>query len=131
MEGIFMSAARRFFRLLCLLAMLSPLAASANEWVIGDVALVEDYRALSADQPILITLVNKSYYSGGAAASICTERFRVVVGQEGVTADVQKNSFTIALAARLSKEKVRLYVNPDNGVGGGYCAVQIASIGDL
>lgn len=105
--------------------------ASANEWVIGNVSIVEDYRAYDGNHGLLITLANKSYYGSGTAQTVCTERFRVVVGQEGVTADLQKVIFTTVLAARASGDKVRLFMNPSNVYANGYCAVQIASIGDI
>jgi hypothetical protein len=113
-----------------LLMCMVPGFAYANDWVIGPVAIVEDYRGFDARFGILVTLTSKSYYSGGASLSICTERFRIVVGQENVTAETQKNFFATLLAARAAGDKVRLFVNPSNAIDG-YCAVQIVSIGDV
>ena len=114
-----------------ILSVLSASASSANEWVVGNVALIEDYRAYDSYRGILITLSNKSYPNGpGTIASTCTQRYRVNLGTEGVTAEVQKTIFAMLLAARATGDKVRLYVNPQNVYANGYCAVQIASMGD-
>jgi hypothetical protein len=44
-----------------LLMLLAPVGAWANEWVMGNVSVVEDYTALNASYGILVTLTNKSY----------------------------------------------------------------------
>ncbi len=125
---------RQVMRHLCLVltaAMaLIPQLVSANAWVVGNVSIVEDYRAYDPQQGILITLVNKTYY-GDTSPSSCTERFRVVVGEENVTAESQKVFLALLLAARLTGDRVRLFVNPSNDLGLRYCAVQIASVGDV
>lgn len=101
------------------------------DWVVGNVILLEDMRAHWADKQILVQLGNKTYYgTGGAIPTVCTERFRIVVGQETVNADMQKSFVTILLAARLSGDKVRLLVNTDNVVGGS-CAVRAVSMGEV
>jgi hypothetical protein len=48
-----------------------------------------------------------------------------------VTADVQKNLYALPLAAQVSGQRVRLYVDYTAVYGNGHCAVQIASIGDV
>src|SRR5689334_1714977 len=98
------------------LAMLSTLAMPAVvpsichadvDWVVGNVILIEDVRAHWPTQGILVNLSNKSYYgTGGAIPSVCTERFRIVAGQEAVTKDMQKSFVTLLLAARLVGDKV-------------------------
>ena len=67
-------------RYLLALIFLGPLSASANEWVMGNVTIVEDYTAYNAQFGVLVTLANQT-----AALSNCSQRFRIVVGQEGVT----------------------------------------------
>lgn len=111
---------------------LSSVSATANEWVTGNVAMLEDYRPLDANLGILITLANKVYYNGGSSAlpANCQQRYRVVVGQENMSADVLKSIFAMMLTARASGDKVRLFVNPSNSYSGGYCAVQLGTIGD-
>lgn len=124
-------------RLMILLLMIvSPLPAWSNEWVIGEVSIVEDYTAYDPSSGILVTLTNKSYYAPSSpVATVCTQRFRVVVGIEGVTADLARNMYALLLAARTSGQRVRLFVDPDaqytNTGGDGYCAVQIAGMGDV
>lgn len=49
--------------------------------------------------------MNRSYYGTETSPSICEYRFRVVLGQENVTAETQKSFLAIALAARLSGQK--------------------------
>lgn len=116
---------------LAALSLIAPQLATAGEWVVGDVSIVEDYSALSASHGVLIQLINKSYYSGGDAPTNCTGRFRVVVGQESMTADIQARIYATAMAALVSGQKIRLFVNPSNVLSPGHCAVQIASIGDV
>lgn len=100
------------------------------DWVIGDVALIEDMRAQWPDSGILVGLTNKTYYgTGGTVPTVCTERYRLVVGLEGITADIQKSIMTILLAARLSGDKVRLLVSPDNVNSTGSCAIRAVSMG--
>lgn len=115
--------------LISALFLLSPAAMSA-EWVYGRVDLVEDYRAFNADLGILITLAGTTYTSGGSAQATCTQRYRVVVGAESVTADIQKAALAMLLAARASADTVRIFVNPSNTYGGNYCAVQIVAVGN-
>ena len=114
-------------------AALTAANASANDWVIGNVAVVEDYRGFDGRFGILVTLANKSYYSTSASSALagCAQRYRMVVGQENLTAETQKNFFVALLAARAMGDKVRLYVNPVNSIEDGYCAVQIVSVGDV
>jgi hypothetical protein len=107
-------------------------AIAASDWVIGNVTIVEDYRAYDANMGVLVTLANKAYYgSGGTIPTVCTERFRVVAGQESVTADIQKSALAMLLAAYTAGQKVRLFVNPDNVYSNGQCAVRIVSVGDV
>jgi hypothetical protein len=111
---------------------LSPAGAmAARAWVIGDISLVEDYRSYAdPNWGVLITLINRSYYGAETSPAICENRFRIVTGEENVTAETQKSFLAMALAARVSGQRMRLFVNPDN-IYQGSCAVQIASIGDL
>jgi hypothetical protein len=102
-------------------------SAFANNWVNGNVSLVDDYSGYDASYQVLITLTNRNFVITGDAA-ICTDRFRVVVGQEGMTAELQKRVFSMMVAAYLAGSRVRLFYNV---VGAPYCTVQIASIGDL
>lgn len=116
----------------CIFFAIAPVTVMANDWVIGDVSIVEDYTSFSPVYGVLINLVNKTYYNGSSPViTTCTQKFRVVVGLEGVTSEVQKNIFALALAANLSGKKLRLYVDSNAAYDGGYCAVQIASIGDF
>lgn len=123
---------RRMISRVCVLLALTPLAATANDWVIGRVAFIDDYRALDTNYSIMVELSDKTYYSGGAAnLAPCTQRYRIVVGQEGMTAEVQKSIFALLLSARATGDRVRLFVNPANRYDTGYCAVQLASVGDF
>lgn len=116
--------------LLIAVLAISATTARANDWVYGNVSIVEDYGNYGSgagEYQVLITLSSK-YWTVPADASVCTERFRVVVGVEGVTEDFKKRIFAMMVAARLSGERVRLFYNKNTGP---YCAVQIASMGDV
>jgi hypothetical protein len=56
--------------------LLAPVGAWANEWVMGNVSVVEDYSALNTSYGILVTLTNKSYLYPNPVATTCTDRFR-------------------------------------------------------
>ena len=118
--------------IILLLTIMSPVTAWSKEWVIGDVSIVEDYTAYDPSYGILVALTNKSYYVPSTpVATVCTQRFRVVVGVDGVTPDLAKNIYALLLMARATGQRVRLFVDPDATYAGEYCAVQIASIGDV
>ncbi len=118
--------------MILLLMIVSPITAWSKDWVLGEVSIVEDYTAFDPAQGILVTLTNKSYYvPSSPVATVCTQRYRVAVGAEGVTADLAKNIYALLLMARATGQRVRLFVNPDSNYGGGYCAVQIAGVGDV
>lgn len=102
----------------------------ANDWVYGNVAIVEDYSSYgtgSGEYQILVSLTNKTW-SNPAHASVCTERFRIVNGIEGMTEDVKKRLFAMLLTAYVTGARVRLFYNSAHAP---YCAVQLGSIGDL
>lgn len=99
------------------------------DWVVGNVILIEDVRGHWPDKEILVNLGNKT--SSTVIRDTCTERFRITVGQENVTADMQKSFMTILLAARLAGDKVRLLVNTDNVASSTFCTVRAISIGEV
>ena len=88
---------RRYIASLLGLAMLlgSP-GVRANDWVYGTVKWIEDYGSYccAADghqYQVMVSLTNKTW-ANGADAAICTERFRVVTGLQGVTEEIKKNA---------------------------------------
>lgn len=116
-------------RLIVLLVGVLPFDSFASEWVYANVSVVEDYRAFNSELGILVTLSGITYTSGGTAQTTCVQRYRVVVGVEGVTADMQKAAIAMLLAARASGDSIRLYVNPAAAYSGGYCPVQVFGMG--
>jgi hypothetical protein len=100
--------------------------ADANEWVYGDVTIVEDYSNYG-DYQVLVTLTNK-VFTVASHASVCTDRFRAVVGLEGMTEEVKKRVFAMMLTAYVTKTRVRLFYST---TGAPNCTIQIASIGDM
>jgi hypothetical protein len=105
-------------------------AAPANDWVYGTVQIVDEYSSYgtgAGEYQVMVTLANK-VWTVPAHASICTDRFRIVIGLEGMTEEVKKRMFAMLLTAYTTGSKVRLFYNPATGP---YCAVQLASIGDL
>lgn len=98
----------------------------ANQWVYGDVSMVEEYGSYE-DYQILITLVNQEWIGTKGGESACTGRFSVEVGQEGVTDKIQDRIFSLMLSAYMGGKKAGLFVNPETGP---YCKVQIGRIGD-
>ena len=118
--------------LLTATALLACGIASASDWVLGNVSIVEDYTAWDPNMGILVTLTNQTYYvPTSPIVTVCTQRYRIVVGLDGVTTDIAHNMFATLLTARASGQKVRLFVDPNASYGGGYCAAVIVSIGDV
>lgn len=117
-------------------AVMPSISHAAEDWISGNVILIEDMRALStwSNFQILVNLGNRTYPANTAGAAIqaaCTQpRLRIVQGQEGVTLDLQKSFLTIMLAARLSGDRVRVLVNSDNALDG-FCAVKAVAVGEV
>jgi hypothetical protein len=125
-----MKKTNRWKQLALSFLLLAPLAATANEWVEGEVAAIENYNAYDSNFGILISLSNKSYPFGqGLIATTCTQRFRVAVGAAGITAETQKQMLALLLAAQASGTRVRLFADPTTAYLGNYCPVQIAGAG--
>lgn len=120
-----------YLRIISAVALMAlPSGAIANEWVIGRVRMVEDYRAYDANRGILITLTNQRWYGSATVDDICTARFRLVVGQENITAELQKSMLAMLLTARATGDEVRVSANPNNAPNG-ECAIKIVSVGDI
>jgi hypothetical protein len=121
----------RLLVLLCLaLAGVASRSALANDWVYGNVSVIDDYSSYgtgAGDFQLLITLTNKNF-SVPAHASQCTDRFRAVIGMEGMTEEVKKRVFAMMLTAYVTGARVRLFYNVS---GAPHCTIQLASIGDL
>ena len=99
--------------------------AAASEWVYGNVDLVDDYGAYNGGYfQVMISLSNRTNV-GPLATQNCTGEFRVATGAEGVTEDIKKRIFAMALVAQLTGRKLRLYVDPTTGP---YCYVQIGGL---
>jgi hypothetical protein len=112
-----------------IVGLIAANSAAANDWVYGNVQLIDDYSnyaGCNGNCEVLITLSNK-VWTVPAHASSCTERFRIVVGLEGMTEEVKKRLFAMMLAAYTTGAKVRLFYNPATGP---FCAVQLGSIGE-
>ncbi len=74
---------------------------------------------------VLVSLTNK-VWTAPADASVCTERFRIAIGVEGMTEPVKNRLFAMLLTGYTTGSKVKLFYNPATGP---FCAVQIGSIG--
>lgn len=72
-------------------------------------------------------LANKSWVQP-ADAALCTQRFRIVTGLEGVTDDLKRRFFALLLTAYTTGARVRLFYST---AGAPHCRVQIASIGNF
>ena len=109
-----------------LFAAASP--ATANQWVMGDVAGVWEYNAYNSTLGILVTLGNAAWGGGSSTngPTACTARFRMAVGYQGVTEATMNRMWSAILTAQSTGKKAQFYVDTDNGV---YCAVQIVVLG--
>jgi hypothetical protein len=113
------------------LSAVAPSISHADEWVYGNVILIEDMgQTWTPINQLLVQLGNKTNSTGGPIPSACTERFRIVDSQEGVDAAIRKSFMTILLTARLSGDRVRLLVNPSNAPSG-FCTVKAVAIGEV
>jgi hypothetical protein len=108
-------------------------ATAVNQWVGGNVSVISDYSAYDGGFGVLITLTNKISQPNGDgladALTLCTDRFRLQVGNQGIDENSKNRIFSLLLSAKMAQQKVWLYVNKANG-NPPYCAVQIAAIGD-
>jgi len=117
----------------CVLAVVMLLSMSsvhANTWVYGKVVTLEDYGSYgNGYYQVLVTLKEERWPGSNEsnASQVCTGRFRVVVGEQGITENEKDRIFSMLLSAYMADKSVGLYVNYD---AGSYCAVQIAKIGD-
>ena len=109
---------------------LSAQAAHANDWVYGNVEFVDEYSSYgtgAGEYQVMVSLKNK-VWTVPAHASLCTERFRIVLGMEGMTEPVKNRLFSMLLTAYVTGARVRLFYNVTTAP---HCAVQLGSIGDL
>ncbi len=103
-------------------------ASAANQWVYGKVDVLEDYGSYSSGSfQVLITLVEKQWGSGSPqdGEANCTQRFRVMAGEEGVDENIKNRIFSMMLSAHMGDKNVGLYVNTSTGPR---CKVQIGRI---
>ncbi|TVZ37410.1 hypothetical protein P886_1751 [Alteromonadaceae bacterium 2753L.S.0a.02] len=113
-----------------IIAILFPLTSYANQWVFGKVQIVEEYGQYGANQyQVLLTLTDQIWTSGSSSngATNCTDRFRIMTGEEGVTEEIKNRMYTMMLAAYMSNKKIGLYMNTEKGPG---CTVQVTRVGD-
>lgn len=105
-----------------------PPVAQANQWVYGQVERVDDYGSYNNGfYEVLIKLKNQEWRGVGDGATNCTERFRVKIGEQGITDKGKDRLFSLMLTAYMGGKQVGLFVDPTSGP---YCLVQIGSIGD-
>ena len=101
-------------KLALLLILLSTNTYADNQWVYGYVETLEDYAGYSAGQfEVLITLNNKEWLPPGNGATLCTDRFKLKVCEQGMTEEAKNRIYSTLLAAYLStgnQTKVGLYV---------------------
>ena len=110
------------------LGLLLSSTTMANDWVYGTVTSLEDYGTFTVDSNPFEVLVglDATAWVIPADAATCNQRFRIVTGLQGVTADMKNRFFALLLSAYHSGSKVRLFYSTQ---GAPYCQVQIASIG--
>jgi len=102
--------------------------ASANQWVYGKVKMLEDYGAFQNSKfEVLITLKEKRWIGDKEGKTNCTHRFKIKVGQQGITEDSKNRMFSMMLSAYIADKNVGLYVDENSGP---YCSVEIGRIGD-
>jgi hypothetical protein len=102
-------------------------SAQANQWVLGDVEVLDDYGSYDPALGILLTLANPVWGGGSTSngASVCTNRIRLAVGQQGITDALQQRMYATLLSAHLTQRKAQLYVE----TVGPYCSIQIVTLG--
>lgn len=105
-----------------------PVPAYANQWVKGNVTIVEDYTAFNSAQSLLVTLVDQAWGNGTQSngPAVCTGRFRAVVGQQGVTQSLYDRMYATLLTVRATGGAVALWVDTSTGPE---CQIQIVSYG--
>ena len=109
------------------LCCLPATQARANQWVLGDVEVLDDYGAYDPALGILVTLANPVWGGGSTSngATVCTNRIRLAVGQQGITDALQQRMYATLLSAHLTQRKALLYVD----TVGPYCSIQIVTFG--
>lgn len=112
---------------LALLASLPTSEAQANQWVLGDVEVLDDYGSYDPALGILVTLANPVWGGGSTSngPTTCTNRIRLAVGQQGITDTLQQRMYATLLSAHLTQRKAQLYVE----TVGPYCSIQIVTLG--
>lgn len=102
--------------------------AQANNWVYGKVKVLDEYAGYGdGNFQVLVTLSEKEWINTPTGNSICTERFSLQTGAQGLTEEAKNRIFSMLLAAHMSDQKVGLFVN----LNGPYCKIQIGRIGDV
>ena len=109
------------------LCCLPATQARANQWVLGDVQTLWDYGAYDPALGVLVTLGNPEWGGGSTSngATVCTNRIRLAVGQQGITDALQQRMYSMLLSAHLTQRKVLLYVD----TVAPYCSIQIVTLG--
>jgi len=102
--------------------------AQANQWVFGQVQMLEDYGSYSNGfYEVLIKLKDQRWSGTGDGGANCTERFRVKIGEQGITENEKDRIFSLMLSAYMGGKNVGLFVDTTSGPN---CLVQIGRIGD-
>ena len=110
------------------LTLMASAAYGANQWVVGDPVKLQEYGGYSnAQYEILLDLRNKTWSGTGDGSSVCTERFRIKEGAEGVTLDAKNRMFSMLLAYHMAGKKVALYVNTDSAP---HCNIIVLGVGN-
>lgn len=105
-----------------------PLVSQANQWVFGEVESLDDYGSYgNGIYQVLIGLKNMQWGAGGDGVTNCTKRFRVKLGEQGITENEKGRIFSLMLSAYMAGKTVGLYVDPASGP---YCLVQIGRLGN-
>ena len=113
--------------LITFIILLSPFLASSNEWVTGKVKVLEDYGSYgNSEYQVLITLSDQVWGGSGKKSTICTDRFRLATGKQGVTEEIKSRIYSMMLAAHMADKTIGLYIDEANGP---ICNIQIGRIG--
>jgi hypothetical protein len=100
----------------------------ANQWVKGDIVKLQEYGAYSNGQyQFLIELKDRSWPGAGDGSSVCTGRFRIMDGAEGVTNEIKSRMVSMLIASYMANKKVALFVNTSSAP---YCNVIVTGMGD-
>lgn len=111
------------------LVFVSGASKADMQWVVGDVTRLQEYAGYGGGQyEVLVNLENKDWFGGdGNGSSVCTERFRIKEGSEGVTADAKDRMFSLLLTYHMAGKRVALFVNTNSAP---HCNVIATGVGD-